>query len=526
MAMDQSTLRLLAGAASMRAPLPAARVGCVARVRCAARVGCAAGARLLGALIDTAPIGSAVLGSALIGSALIGSALWHPAAAQRELPPTRESAYYSFAPIVKKAAPAVVNVYVRARVQTFVSPFADDPLFRRFFGESLGMPAERIQNSLGSGVIVSPSGIVVTNTHVIKIGGATEIKVGLADRREFDAKVILQDERADIAVLKIEGGDNRFPYLEFEDSDQAEVGDLVLAIGNPFGVGQTVTSGIVSALARTEIGKSDAQVFIQTDAAINPGNSGGALVDMAGRVVGINTAIYSRSGGSQGVGFAIPSNMVKLIVDSAIAGRKLERPWLGAKLDGLTRDMAEALGLPRVSGALVTRLFAKSPAADAGLETGDVIVAVDNYEVTDARAVNYRLMTRGIGNSAHLDVIRKGHRLAVDVALRAAPRAGKGEVRNLSGPHPFDGARVANIQPGTAEELGLGDEEEGVVILAVGEETTAARLGFRPGDVIVQVGRTRIETVNELETALKGRQSVWQIAVKRGDQLIQLQVPG
>ena len=454
------------------------------------------------------------------------AAFGNPAAAQRsEVPPSRETALYSFAPVVKKAAPAVVNVYVRARVQTFVSPFADDPLFRRFFGESLGMPAERIQNSLGSGVIVNPMGIVVTNTHVIKIGGATEIKVGLADRREFDAKIILQDEKSDIAVLRIEGGDGHFPYLEFENSDKAEVGDLVLAIGNPFGVGQTVTSGIVSALARTEIGKSDAQVFIQTDAAINPGNSGGALIDMAGRVVGINTAIYSRSGGSHGVGFAIPSNMVKLIVDSAVAGHKLERPWLGARLDGLTRDVAEALGLPRVSGALVVKVFAKSPAAEAGLETGDVIVAVDEYEVADARAVNYRLTTRGIGNSVRLDVIRKGHKLAVAVALRAAPPVGKDDLRNLTGAHPLDGARVTNILPATADELGL-EDQQGVVIVAVKEDSTAARLGFRTGDVIVQVGRKRIETVVELEAALRARQQLWQIALKRGEQIIQLQVPG
>ena len=210
-----------------------------------------------------------------------------------------------------------------------------------------------MQNSLGSGVIVTADGIVVTNTHVVKVGGAAEIRIALADRREFDAKVIQQDEKTDIAVLRIEGGDGRFPFLEFEDSDTIEVGDQVLAIGNPFGVGQTVTSGIISALARTEIGRSDAQVFIQTDAAINPGNSGGALVDMAGRVVGINTAIFSRSGGSHGIGFAIPSNLVKLFVDSAVTGRKLERPWLGAKLDAVTREMAEALGLPRVAGALV-----------------------------------------------------------------------------------------------------------------------------------------------------------------------------
>ena len=462
----------------------------------------------------------------LVAAMIAGMTPATPAAAQRaEVPPTRETAYYSFAPVVKKAAPAVVNVYVRARVQTFVSPFADDPLFRRFFGESLGMPAERIQNSLGSGVIVNPMGIVVTNTHVIRIGGATEIKVGLADRREFDAKIILQDEKSDIAVLRIEGGDGHFPYLEFENSDKAEVGDLVLAIGNPFGVGQTVTSGIVSALARTEIGKSDAQVFIQTDAAINPGNSGGALIDMAGRVVGINTAIYSRSGGSHGVGFAIPSNMVKLIVDSAVAGHKLERPWLGARLDGLTRDVAEALGLPRVSGALVVRVFAKSPAAEAGLATGDVIVAVDEYEVADARAVNYRLTTRGIGNSVRLDVIRKGHKLTLPVALRAAPPVGKDDLRNLTGVHPLDGARVANILPATADELGL-EDQEGVVIVAVTEGSTAARLGFRAGDIIVQVGRKRIETVVELEAALRARQQLWQIALKRGEQIIQLQVPG
>src|SRR5689334_17551250 len=189
-----------------------------------------------------------------------------PATAQRrELPPTREAAQYSFAPIVKKAAPAVVNVYVRARVATFVSPFADDPLFRRFFGERFGMPQERIQNSLGSGVIVAPEGIVVTNTHVVKIGGAAEIRIALSDRREFDAKVVQQDDKSDITVLRIEGGDGRFPFLEFEDSDVIEVGDQVLAIGNPFGVGQTVTSGIVSALARTEVGRNEAQVFIQTD---------------------------------------------------------------------------------------------------------------------------------------------------------------------------------------------------------------------------------------------------------------------
>ena len=228
-----------------------------------------------------------------------------PAAAQRkDPPPSREAVQYSFAPIVKMAAPAVVNVYVRARVATFVSPFADDPLFRRFFGDAFGMPQERIQNSLGSGVIVSPDGTVITNTHVVKIGGAAEIRIALADRREFDAKVVQLRTRSPTSPCsRSRAATGASPIWSSRTSDSVEVGDMVLAIGNPFGVGQTVTSGIVSALARTEVGHSDAQVFIQTDAAINPGNSGGALIDMAGKVVGINTAIFSRSGGSHGVGF-------------------------------------------------------------------------------------------------------------------------------------------------------------------------------------------------------------------------------
>jgi Do/DeqQ family serine protease len=460
---------------------------------------------------------------AVLAVSMLASA---PASGQRrEPPPSREAAQYSFSPIVKKAAPAVVNVYVRARVATFVSPFADDPLFRRFFGERFGMPQERIQNSLGSGVIVSPEGIVVTNTHVVKIGGTAEIRIALADRREFDAKVVQMDEKSDITVLRIEGGDGRFPSLEFENSDAVEVGDQVLAIGNPFGVGQTVTSGIISALARTEVGNSEAQVFIQTDAAINPGNSGGALVDMAGRVVGINTAIFSRSGGSHGVGFAIPSNMVRLIVDSAAAGHKLERPWLGAKLDTMTREMAEAMGIARVAGAIVSRLYDASPAAQAGLQAGDVIVAVDGYEVADARAIQYRLTTRGVGNSCRLDVVRKGRNLTLDVALRAAPAAGKDDVRNLSGAHPFDGARVTNILPGTAEELGI-EDQEGVVILQVRPESRAARIGFQAGDVIQVVGRTKIETVTGLDAALKERQQVWLVVLRRGNQTVRLQLAG
>ncbi|MBX9588775.1 MAG: Do family serine endopeptidase [Hyphomonadaceae bacterium] len=437
-------------------------------------------------------------------------------------PPSREAAQYSFAPIVKQAAPAVVNVYVRGRVQA-ISPWEEE--FRRFFGERFGAPQERLLSSLGSGVIVSREGLIVTNAHVIKVGAAAEIRIVLADRREFDAKVLLADEKSDIAVLRIAGGDGRFPFLSFADSDAAEVGDMVLAIGNPFGVGQTVTSGIVSAVGRTQVARSDAQVFIQTDAAINPGNSGGALVDMSGRIVGINTAIYSSSGGSHGIGFAIPSNLVKLIVDNAVAGRKLERPWLGAKLASVTRELADSLKLGRVAGALVARVNDKGPAAEAGLQVGDVIVGVDGHEVDDERAVTYRLTTRGIGNRARLEVVRDGRRTSLDVALRAAPQAGKNDVRDLVGRNPFDGARVANVSSGVADDLGLTDGE-GVVVLSIRSGSTAARLGLQPGDLIVQVGRARIGSVVELEAQLQERQRLWQLVLKRGEQLLHIQVSG
>ncbi len=442
-------------------------------------------------------------------------------AQRKEVGPPRAGAQFSYSPIVKKAAPGVVNVYVRGRVQN--PPLSSDPMMQRFLGELFGMPEERVQSSLGSGVIISPNGIVVTNTHVVKVGGTAEIKVALADRREFDAKVIMQDEKSDIAVLRLDGA-GPFPYLEFEDSDTLEVGDQVLAIGNPFGIGQTVTSGIISALARTEVTRSGAQMFIQTDAAINPGNSGGALVDMTGKLVGINTAIFTRSGGSHGVGFAIPSNLVRLYADSAVSGRKIERPWLGAKLDSVTRDLAEALNLERVAGALVTAVAAKGPAAQAGLEAGDVILKVDGHDVVDERAVSYRLMTKGIGNSARFEVQRKGRRMTVDIALRSPPQPSADDVRNLSGPHPFDGVRMANLVPAIMEELGI-EEQQGVVIVDMGRNSVAARLGFRPGDIVQQVGRSKIDNLATLEQALRERPRVWQMVLKRGNQTLQVQVP-
>lgn len=464
--------------------------------------------------------------AAIAGLAAVASPGSDARAQKREVPPSREVAQYSFSPIVRRAAPAVVNVYVRRRVQAFSSPFANDPFFRQFFGDTFGQPSERIQSSLGSGVIVSPDGVVVTNTHVIKGRGETEIRIALADKREFDAKVLTQDDKTDIAILKIENGDTQFPIIELEDSDMLEVGDMVLAIGNPFGVGQTVTSGIISALARTEVGSSEAQVFIQTDAAINPGNSGGALVDMNGKLVGINTMIFSQSGGSHGIGFAIPSNLVRLYVNATAQGRKVERPWLGARLESVTREIAEGLKLDRVAGAVVARVSDKGPAAEAGLEAGDVIMHVDGFEVMDSRGVQYRLTTRGIGSTVKLDVIRKGKPVTVNIALKSAPKPGRDDVRNLAGQHPLDGARVSNILPGIADEMGI-DDDDGVVVLSVRDASIAARLGFKAGDVVVEIGDEKITDISSLEHALSaGRQRLWVMAVRRGDKLMRLQVPG
>jgi Do/DeqQ family serine protease len=444
-------------------------------------------------------------------------------APQREPPPSRAALQYSYSPIVRKAAPAVVNVYVHSHVQTIDSPFANDPIFR-MFGQGFGVPRERVQSSLGSGVIISADGVIVTNTHVVKGGTDTQVRVALADKREFDAKIVAQDDRTDLAVLKIDSHEGAFPFLEFSDSDQIEVGDVVLAIGNPFGVGQTVTSGIISALTRTEMAQSDTQVFLQTDAAINPGNSGGALVDMQGKLVGINTMIFSQTGGSVGIGFAIPSNLVRLVADNAIAGRKIERPWLGAQIETVTRDMAQNLGIDRISGAVVKGLSNSGPAAKAGLQLGDVIVSVDGFEVGDAHSVHYRLTTKGVGNTSRLGVIRKKELTQLDIVLEVAPKPGKDDVRNLSGNNPFDGARVSNILPSVADEFSL-QESEGVVVVAVRKDGVAARL-FQPGDIVMQVGKTKITDVVALDEITRAPQRQWNVVIKRGDRVLQLQLSG
>src|SRR5689334_7475248 len=333
-------------------------------------------------------------------------------AQERRIPNSAAEVRHSYAPVVQLAAPAVVNVYAARTVATR-NPLLDDPFFRRFF-QTPGMQQDQVERSLGSGVLVDSSGLVVTNNHVIE--GADQVKVSLHDKREFDAEVVLKDARTDLAVLRIQDSRERFQALDFADSDALQVGDVVLAIGNPFGIGQTVTHGIVSALARTQVGISDYQFFIQTDAAINPGNSGGALVDLTGKLVGINTAIFSRSGGSQGIGFAIPANMVRVVVASAKSGGKaVKRPWLGAKLQAVTPEIAETLGLKLPNGALVANVAPNSPAARAGLKPSDLIVGVEGQQIDDPNAFDYRFATRPLGGSAQIDVQRSGKTVKLTV---------------------------------------------------------------------------------------------------------------
>jgi len=420
----------------------------------------------------------------------------------------------SFAPVVKRVAPAVVNVYAARVIEN--RPMFDDPIFRRFFGGG-GGPREQVQRSLGSGVVVDPAGLIVTNNHVIE--GADQIKVSLADKREFDADIVLKDARSDLAVLRLKDA-QRFAAIELGDSDALQVGDVVLAIGNPFGVGQTVTHGIVSAVARSQAGITDYQSFIQTDAPINPGNSGGALVDLGGRLVGINTAIFTRSGGSQGIGFAIPANMVRGVIASAKGGSSVvRRPWLGAKLQAVTADIADSLNLKRPAGALIASVAPKSPAARAGLRPGDLIVAVDGQAVDDTNALDYRFATMPLGGQAHLGVMRGGREIALAVALEAAPETPREEIV-VKARSPLAGAKVANLSPALAEELRLDSSTPGVAVTDVENGSVAQNFGFRKGDIVLAVNNTRIETTADLARAVSQPGRVWRLTILRDGQQI------
>jgi Do/DeqQ family serine protease len=425
---------------------------------------------------------------------------------------------------VKRVAPAVVNINTRRTVRTSPSPLLNDPFFRRFFGDQLPS-TERQQSALGSGVIVDEKGIIVTNNHVIR--GADEITVVLADRREFEATVLRADERTDLAVLRIDPGAERLPALDLRDSDDLEVGDLVLAIGNPFGVGQTVTSGIVSAVARTTVGIADFRFFIQTDAAINPGNSGGALVSMDGRLVGINTAIFSRDGGgSIGIGFAIPSNMVRTVIAGVGSGAKLVRPWFGATGETVTADIAASLAMPRPLGVIIADVYADSPAERAGLRRGDVVTHVDGREISDVQALRFRIATQTVGGTVRMTVWRDGKERVLPVNLMAPPEVPPRDATLLRGNQPLAGATVANLSPALADELGLEITPRGVIILETRRGSPVRQLRLAPGDMILKINDTEIRTVDDLKRLVSSPKLPWRMHVRRGERVFVLTVAG
>ena len=449
----------------------------------------------------------------------LAACLWAAAgAADRALPRSAAELQLSYAPLVEAAAPAVVNIYTRRVVSRRARPFFGDSFFERFFGDRFpGLPRERVENSLGSGVIVSPDGVIVTNHHVIENGD--EITVALADRREFAAEIVGSDKSGDLAVLRIDTGGEDLPALELGDSDAVKVGDIVLAIGNPFGVGQTVTSGIVSASARTGPGGG---AFIQTDAAINPGNSGGALITLDGRLIGVNSAILSRSGGSIGIGFAIPAKLVRVAVEGMIAEGRMVRPWVGLDIQPVTADLARGLGLERPVGVIVRRAHPASPAA---LSVGDVVLAVDGHEVFDADGLHFRLATRRLGETATLSVHGRAGPREAALELIAPPEEPPRDVRRLRGDHPLSGATVANLSPALAAEIDHDPMAVGVVALEV-RRGPAARIGLRPGDVVAEIAGQAIADTAALARALSRPRREWSIAVRRGGETLRVTVRG
>lgn len=412
----------------------------------------------------------------------------------------------SFAPVVRTAAPAVVNIAARG-VQQGRDPF-------------WGIPTARQTGSIGSGVIVRPDGIVITNAHVVK--DMREIRVTLQDRREFPARVLLADERSDIAVLQLEEVNGDLPVIRIDDQEEQQVGDLVLAIGNPFGVGQTVTNGIISALNRTDTGISDSGSFIQTDAPINPGNSGGALVDMDGDLIGINTAIFSRTGSSTGVGFAVPAAMVRRVLDSAVGGEtRVVRPWLGVKGDTLSGDMARSLGLERPQGLLVTDVYSGGPAARAGIEVGDVITAIDGAEVNDQGGLNYRIGTKQPNETVAVTLLRDGRTQTINA--RVTPLPGDAEVSKgvTVGQGALAGLSGIALNPARADRMGGDPFTNGVFVTGIQRGSMAHRIGLRPNDVIQSVDGRAVTSVEALARAGRGSE----ITIIRGGRSLNGRIP-
>ncbi|MEM7679527.1 MAG: Do family serine endopeptidase [Pseudomonadota bacterium] len=448
----------------------------------------------------------------------------------RIVPKSQEQVQLSFAPVVKQVSPAVVNIYTKRTVTVGRrSPFFNDPFFSPFFGDNMfgRRMRKQVESALGSGVILDSDGLVVTNAHVID--GAEEITVVLSDGRELEAKLSLLDKASDLALLRADTKGEKLPYTTLKPSESLEVGDIVIAIGNPFAVGQTVTSGIVSATGRSSLDINDFNFFIQTDAAINPGNSGGPLVALDGKVVGINTAIYSRSGGSMGIGFAVPSEMVASVIAAEGAGQSgkdgIIRPWLGVSAQALTSDIAESLGLKGTNGALIKDLHTASPLKKSGVKVGDIVLSVNEREIRSPSEMKFRMATVPLGGQATVQVQRKGKIQSFKVKAIAPPDIPPRNETELKGQHYLSGATIANMNPAVAVELGYSggslDDEQGVVVTNAPRGTPAYRI-LNEGDIILKINDNEIETVEDVRKAVSKLKSGFSIVIKSNGQTRQI----
>ena len=423
----------------------------------------------------------------------------------------------SFVPLVKQAAPAVVNIYAQRIIEERRSPFSRDPFFRDFF-RNFGQLQPRVQNSLGSGVILSADGYVVSNYHVV--GGATDIRVVLHDGREISGNVILSDEDSDLAVLKI-NTDERLPHLDLRKSDTVEVGELVLAIGNPFGVGQTVTNGIISGLARTGIASGSAKgYFLQTDAPINPGNSGGALIDISGSLVGVNTSILSRSGGSNGIGFAIPADLVGQFLVQAKAGRSsFIRPWAGMRGQPITFEMAASLNLPAMSGMIISELHELSPFSKVGIGVGDIITKVDGLDINSPAEMLYRMSVVGIGTAVDVSYLSQGILKSSKIDLVEMPNWEAKQI-TLGPEFIFMDLHISELTPEFQSKFGLSFSSDGLIVLDPGR--IASRLGLRRGDLLREVNRKPVDTIEDAISAISSIKSSGSITIIRSGRRVSL----
>ncbi len=396
-------------------------------------------------------------------------------------------------------------------------PFYNDPFFRHFFGPDFepNIPKERREKSLGSGVVVTADGVILTNSHVVE--HAEDIIVTLSDGRELEAKAVGSDPKSDVAVIKLKEPVDGLIPLPFGDSDKLRLAETVLAIGNPFGVGQTVTSGIVSAVGRANIGIVDYEDFIQTDAAINPGNSGGALINSRGELVGINTAIISRSGGYQGIGFAIPSNMARSIMDSLLEHGKVIRGWLGVMIQPLDKDIAEAMGLSDAKGVLVSDVTEESPAAEAGLLAGDVVLQVDGKDTETTGQLRNIIAGKGAGTKVRLSIVRNEERKTIKVTLGELPAEYGGTAGAVEASEELGGLSVGSLTEEARERFEIDKDTTGVVVTDVDPGSEAFRQGLRPGDVIVEADRKPLESPKQFAEAYEGAEQRLLLLVHRGD---------